>query len=144
VGRELSRELPILRPQALCLSHQHTLTIIHVPDSFRTQRSSSTSFLDRVRHSFEGSVSAKMPTPESALFLAKKPTVPPTFDGVDFDDNVAVSKARDAIIREQWVKVMMARLVREEMGKCYAKEGVNHLEKCGRYRGEWFSDNDGV
>ena len=77
-----------------------------------------------------------MPTPESAAFLAKKPTVPPTFDGVDLADNEAVINARDAIIREQWVKVMMARLVRDEMGKCYVREGVNHLEKCGRYRGK--------
>lgn len=30
---------------------------------------------------------------------------------------------------------MMARLVREELGKCYYKEGVNHLEKCGDLRG---------
>ena len=57
-----------------------------------------------------------MPTPESELFKAKKPTVPPTFDGVDYDDNKALKAAQDAIIREQWVKSMMARLVREEMG----------------------------
>lgn len=77
-----------------------------------------------------------MPTPESAAFLAKKPTVPPTFDGVDYEDNVAVHNARDAIIREQWVRSMMARLVGEELGKCYAREGVNHFEKCGMLRGE--------
>jgi hypothetical protein len=57
-----------------------------------------------------------MPTPESELFLAKKPKVPPTFEGVDFTDYAAVVDARDAIIREQWVKQMMARLVREELG----------------------------
>ncbi|RDW84280.1 NADH-ubiquinone oxidoreductase subunit 5 [Coleophoma cylindrospora] len=76
------------------------------------------------------------PTPESAAFLAKKPTVPPTFDGVDYDDTKRLKQAQDAIIREQWVKSMMARLVREEMGKCYYREGVNHLEKCGALRGE--------
>lgn len=58
-----------------------------------------------------------MPTPESALFLASKPKVPPTFQGVDFNNNQAVVDARDAIIREQWVKQMMARLVREELGE---------------------------
>jgi len=78
-----------------------------------------------------------MPIPESASFLARKPTVPPTFDGVDYDDQVALKKAQDAIIREQWVRSMMARLVREEMGKCYRREGVNHLEKCGVLRGEF-------
>lgn len=80
-----------------------------------------------------------MPTAESAAFLAKKPTVAPTYEGVDFEDNVAVHNARDAIIREQWVRSMMARLVGEELGKCYAREGVNHLEKCGVYRGGLFS-----
>ena len=79
----------------------------------------------------------KMPTPESALFLARKPTVPPTFDGVDYNDTPRLKQAQDAIIREQWVRSMMARLVREELGKCYFREGVNHLEKCGRLRGEF-------
>ena len=62
--------------------------------------------------------------------------VPPTFDGVDYDDNKALKAAQDAVIREQWVQSMMARLIREEMGKCYYREGVNHLEKCGHLRGE--------
>jgi hypothetical protein len=78
-----------------------------------------------------------MPTPESEAFLAKKPKVPPTFDGVDYDDTKRLKQAQDAIIREQWVQVMMGRLVREELSKCYYREGVNHLEKCGRLRG-WF------
>jgi hypothetical protein len=76
-----------------------------------------------------------MPTPESEMFLAKKPKVAPSFDGVDYDDNTALKAAQDAIIREQWVRSMMARLVRDEMGKCYRREGVNHLEKCGHLRG---------
>lgn len=77
-----------------------------------------------------------MPTPESESFKAAKPKVPPTFDGVDYDDNRALKAAQDSIIREQWVQSMMARLIREEMGKCYYREGVNHLEKCGHLRGK--------
>lgn len=76
-----------------------------------------------------------MPIPESPMFLAKKPTVPPTFDGVDYNDQVALKKAQDAIIREQWVKSMMKRLVEKELGKCYRREGVNHFEKCAGLRG---------
>jgi hypothetical protein len=76
-----------------------------------------------------------MPTPESQAFLAKKPTVPPSFDGVDYDDNKQLKQAQDAVVREQWVQVMMGRLVREELNKCYVREGVNHLEKCGTLRG---------
>lgn len=78
-----------------------------------------------------------MPTPESAAFLAKKPTVAPTFDGVNYDDNKQLKQAQDAIIREQWVQIMMGRLVREELSKCYYREGVNHLEKCGHLRGQY-------
>ena len=81
-----------------------------------------------------------MVLPESPAFLAKKPTVPPTFDGVDYNDTVALKKAQDAIIREQWVRSMMARLVRDEMGKCYRREGVNHFEKCASLRGEFSLD----
>jgi hypothetical protein len=58
-----------------------------------------------------------MPTPESEAFKAKKPAVPPTFEGVDYTNNQQMWDARDAIIREQWVKQMMARLVREELGR---------------------------
>ena len=79
-----------------------------------------------------------MPTSESPLFLAKKPQVPPTFQGVDYSDTLRLKAAQDAIVREQWVKSMMARLVREELGKCYVKEGVNHLEKCSSLRGMSF------
>lgn len=77
-----------------------------------------------------------MPIPESPEFLAKKPTVPPTFVGVDFEDNKALKAAQDAVIREQWVKSMMARIVRDELGKCYYREGVNHLQNCGKLRSE--------
>lgn len=79
-----------------------------------------------------------MPTPESAAFLAKKPSVPPTFSGVDYNDTAALKAAQDAIIREQWVKAMMFRLVGKELGKCYHLEGVGHLEKCGVLRGMFF------
>ena len=77
-----------------------------------------------------------MPTPESAAFLARKPKVAASFDGVDYEDNDALKAAQDAVIREQWVRNMMCRLVGEEMGKCYRRHGVNHLEKCGYLRGE--------
>ncbi|PHH89151.1 hypothetical protein CDD83_6583 [Cordyceps sp. RAO-2017] len=75
-----------------------------------------------------------MPTPESEFFKSQKPKVPPTFNGVDYDDTKAFKAAQDAIIREQWVRAMMIRLVGEELGKCYTREGVNHLENCGHLR----------
>ncbi|KAK8254907.1 hypothetical protein HDK77DRAFT_433435 [Phyllosticta capitalensis] len=79
-----------------------------------------------------------MPIPESEAFLKRKPTVPPSFQGITYEDDEGIKKAQDAIIREQWVKLMMARLVREEMGKCYRREGVNHLQNCGHLRERYF------
>ncbi|QUC18785.1 uncharacterized protein UV8b_03026 [Ustilaginoidea virens] len=75
-----------------------------------------------------------MPTAESELFKSQKPTVAPTFNGVDYDDTKAFKAAEDAIIREQWVEAMKTRLVQQELGKCYRREGVNHLENCGELR----------
>src|SRR5262249_25879362 len=79
-----------------------------------------------------------MPTPESEAFLSKKPKRPATFDGVDYEDDNALKAAQDAVLREQWVKCMMGRLVREELDKCYRANGINHLEKCASLRGRRF------
>lgn len=42
----------------------------------------------------------------------------------------ALKEARDSILREQWIKAMEARLVRQAIEKCYRSEGVNHYENC--------------
>lgn len=42
----------------------------------------------------------------------------------------AKMEARDAHLRESWVKAMEARLVQEELDKCHRAEGVNHYENC--------------
>ncbi|KAH7106553.1 NADH-ubiquinone oxidoreductase 12 kda subunit mitochondrial precursor [Auriculariales sp. MPI-PUGE-AT-0066] len=38
--------------------------------------------------------------------------------------------ARDKHVREQWIKVMELRLVREELVKCQRSEGINALAQC--------------
>jgi hypothetical protein len=126
----LTKHLLSSEPQS---STSSTSTFLH-----RHSRSQTPSQVQALSPQFLPAIlfsSPKMPTPESASFLAKKPKVPPTFDGVDYDDNAALKAAQDSIIREQWVKSMMCRLVRDELGKCYYREGVAHLEKCGPLRG---------
>ncbi|GBE88246.1 NADH-ubiquinone oxidoreductase 12 kDa subunit [Sparassis latifolia] len=39
-------------------------------------------------------------------------------------------KEQDEIIRESWVRAMEAKIVRDNITKCYRIEGVNHGEKC--------------
>lgn len=42
----------------------------------------------------------------------------------------AVIDAQEAKIRSDWVNTMEARLVREELAKCWREEGVNHYQSC--------------
>lgn len=38
--------------------------------------------------------------------------------------------ARDAFVKESWVKAMEVRLVRDELEKCRKGEGANAMENC--------------
>jgi len=38
--------------------------------------------------------------------------------------------ARDAHVRESWVRAMEARIVGDQLQSCYRTEGVNHYETC--------------
>ncbi|RUS28603.1 hypothetical protein BC938DRAFT_481692 [Jimgerdemannia flammicorona] len=54
----------------------------------------------------------------------------PTLTEVDRTDRKAVLAAREQKIRDDWVKAMEARLIREGLAKCYKTQGVNHYENC--------------
>ncbi|KDQ15880.1 hypothetical protein BOTBODRAFT_54362 [Botryobasidium botryosum FD-172 SS1] len=49
---------------------------------------------------------------------------------VPVEDLKATIAAREEHIRESWVRAMEMRIVREEMAKCHASEGVNHYANC--------------
>ncbi|CAD6583421.1 MAG: hypothetical protein TREMPRED_003545 [Tremellales sp. Tagirdzhanova-0007] len=46
------------------------------------------------------------------------------------DGRIVRYAEREHHVRETWVKAMEARLVREELKKCYRGEGVNHMQNC--------------
>ncbi|KAF7795969.1 hypothetical protein EIP86_007138 [Pleurotus ostreatoroseus] len=46
------------------------------------------------------------------------------------EELLAKKKARDEHIRESWVRAMEARIVQDNLQKCYRIEGVNHFENC--------------
>jgi len=50
------------------------------------------------------------------------------------DDRAAELKARlaarEAHVRESWVRAMEARIVRDQLQTCFRAEGVNHYETC--------------
>ncbi|KAI0711924.1 NADH-ubiquinone oxidoreductase 12 kDa subunit [Cerioporus squamosus] len=37
---------------------------------------------------------------------------------------------REHIIRESWVRTMEAKLLRDQLDRCYRTEGVNQMESC--------------
>lgn len=52
-------------------------------------------------------------------------------DSLTIRPNWAGAKAkREEAIKEQWVGVMEARLVRDKLAECWRSEGVNHYEVC--------------
>jgi len=38
--------------------------------------------------------------------------------------------AREQKLREDWIKLMEHRLLRDQLKKCYKTEGVNHFQNC--------------
>jgi len=46
---------------------------------------------------------------------------------------LAVYAAREQKIRDDWVKAMEARIIREQLSKCYKTEGVNHCKRTRPY-----------
>ncbi|KAG0162923.1 hypothetical protein DFQ28_006506 [Apophysomyces sp. BC1034] len=54
----------------------------------------------------------------------------PSLDQVDPTDRKAVYAARAQKIRDDWVKVMEARIIKEKLDECYKTEGVNHYKNC--------------
>ncbi|PHT88891.1 NADH dehydrogenase [ubiquinone] 1 beta subcomplex subunit 10-A [Capsicum annuum] len=54
----------------------------------------------------------------------------------DFDPNnpykdpVAFFEMREHLVREKWVDIEKAKILREKLRWCYRIEGVNHLQKC--------------
>ncbi|KAG0828365.1 hypothetical protein G6F18_009107 [Rhizopus arrhizus] len=45
-------------------------------------------------------------------------------------ERLAVYAARNQKIRDDWVKAMEARLIKEKLDECYRTEGVNHYQSC--------------
>ncbi|CEG68589.1 hypothetical protein RMATCC62417_04822 [Rhizopus microsporus] len=52
----------------------------------------------------------------------------PSLSEVDKTDRKAVYAARNQKIRDDWVKAMEARIIKEKLDECYRTEGVNHCK----------------
>ncbi|RUS17283.1 hypothetical protein BC937DRAFT_90161, partial [Endogone sp. FLAS-F59071] len=54
----------------------------------------------------------------------------PGYDEIDLTDRKALLAAREQKLRDDWVRAMEVRVIREQLSKCYKTEGVNHYQNC--------------
>ncbi|KAI6694315.1 hypothetical protein NL676_022025 [Syzygium grande] len=45
-------------------------------------------------------------------------------------DPVAMLEMREHIVREKWIDIEKAKILRDRVKWCYRVEGINHLQKC--------------
>lgn len=56
---------------------------------------------------------------------------PDDFDPANpYKDPVAMLEMREHIVREKWIDIEKAKILREKLRWCYRIEGINHLQKC--------------
>ncbi|KAJ2785555.1 hypothetical protein H4R18_000500 [Coemansia javaensis] len=51
---------------------------------------------------------------------------------------------RDLLVREQWVKIMKLRIVREKLEECYHSQSVNHMQNCRELVERYLKDLPGA
>ncbi|KAG0151962.1 hypothetical protein CROQUDRAFT_650537 [Cronartium quercuum f. sp. fusiforme G11] len=49
---------------------------------------------------------------------------------LSLEEALKLQEAREAKIREDWIRVMEMRITREKLAECYRTEGVNSYEQC--------------
>jgi len=69
-------------------------------------------------------------------------------DGFDpenpYKDPVAMVEMREHIVREKWIHIEKAKILREKVKWCYRVEGVNHYQKCRHLVQQYLDATRGV
>nr|GMC55398.1 NADH dehydrogenase [ubiquinone] 1 beta subcomplex subunit 10-B-like [Ipomoea batatas]GME14099.1 NADH dehydrogenase [ubiquinone] 1 beta subcomplex subunit 10-B-like [Ipomoea batatas] len=61
-----------------------------------------------------------------------------------YKDPVAMLEMREHLVREKWVHIEKAKILREKVRWCYRIEGVNHLQKCRHLVHQYLDATRGV
>ncbi|XP_031474447.1 NADH dehydrogenase [ubiquinone] 1 beta subcomplex subunit 10-A-like [Nymphaea colorata] len=70
---------------------------------------------------------------------------PDGFDPNDpYADPVALLEQREYLVREKWIDIEKAKIIRERLQWCYRIEGVNHLQKCRHLVQQYLDATRGV
>ncbi|KAM0854162.1 hypothetical protein ACQ4PT_050615 [Festuca glaucescens] len=68
----------------------------------------------------------------------------------DFDpknpyaDPVAMLEYREHLVREKWIQIETAKIIRERLRWCYRVEGINHHQKCRHLVDQYLESTRGV
>lgn len=69
----------------------------------------------------------------------------PDFDPSDpYKDPVAMLEMREHIVREKWIDIEKAKIIREKLKWCYRIEGVNHMQKCRHLVNQYLESTRGI
>ncbi|ESQ48061.1 hypothetical protein EUTSA_v10022379mg [Eutrema salsugineum] len=72
-------------------------------------------------------------------------TAPDGFDPENpYKDPVAMVEMREHIVREKWIQIEKAKILREKVKWCYRVEGVNHYQKCRHLVQQYLDSTRGV
>ncbi|MCO5578773.1 hypothetical protein L7F22_032619 [Adiantum nelumboides] len=70
---------------------------------------------------------------------------PEDFDPADpYKDPVAFLEMREFVVREKWIAIERAKILRERVRQCYRREGVNHLQNCRTHVRQYLESLKGV
>ncbi|URE00716.1 NADH-ubiquinone oxidoreductase subunit 10 [Musa troglodytarum] len=70
---------------------------------------------------------------------------PPDFDPNNpYGDPVAMLEYREYLVREKFIQIETAKIIRERLRWCYRIEGVNHLQKCRHLVQQYLDATRGV
>mmetsp|Transcript_9825 Transcript_9825/g.29568 ORF Transcript_9825/g.29568 Transcript_9825/m.29568 type:complete len:101 (-) Transcript_9825:557-859(-) len=73
------------------------------------------------------------------------PEEPRNFNPDDrYADPVALIEKRESVTRRKAIDVEKAKLLREQVRKCYLREGVNHFQKCKEWTDMYLKSIQGV
>ncbi|KAF5730362.1 NADH dehydrogenase [Tripterygium wilfordii] len=70
---------------------------------------------------------------------------PDDFDLADpYKDPYALWERREHLVREKWIDIEKAKIIREKLKWCYRVEGINHLQKCRHLVQKYLDSTRGI
>jgi NADH dehydrogenase (ubiquinone) 1 beta subcomplex subunit 10 len=61
-----------------------------------------------------------------------------------YKDPVAMLEMREHLVREKWIDIEKAKILREKLKWCYRIEGINHLQKCRHLVQQYLDSTRGI